>query len=189
MVVSAPLLRKSVIDTVGYLDNSLNPVEDWDYWIRCIAAGKRIQYLDLEDTLTLVRSHPTSLNKDRKRASQAVILLRQKINRNFTDEELLALNRNLLDDLEKTIREDSIRAAVEQIETGAWPKAMRNFVRISSCSPSYREKAKWLFCALLAPLAPKEGFEAVIAAPASESILKILRHHLRYSAKIGRKMV
>jgi glycosyltransferase involved in cell wall biosynthesis len=180
MVVSAPLLRKSVIEAIGYFDNSLNPVEDWDYWIRCIAADRRIQYLDSYDTLTLVRSHPTSLNKYRKRASSAVILLRQKINRTFTDGELLALNRNLLQDLEKTLREESIRAAVEEIKTGAWHKAMRNLVRIASCSQSYREKAKWLFCALVAPVAPKEGFETVIAAPVSESILKISRHYLRY---------
>lgn len=91
---------------------------------------------------------------------------------------LLALNGNLLEALEKTDRDNEIREAIGQAEGGEWSKAMRNFVRIARLSRSRRESAKWLFCAVVAPFAPRENFQAVITDPASKSILKILRYHL-----------
>jgi GT2 family glycosyltransferase len=187
MVISAPLLRRSVVESVGCFDNRLNPLEDWDYWIRCAASGKRIQYLDLESTLSLVRSHPSSINKDRMRAHRAELLLRRKIDRTLTDTEILAMNRKLLVGLEQTDRDAEIHGAVERIERGQWPKAMWEFIKIGGRSQSYREAVKWLFCAFVAPFAPKDNFQVVVTAPAGDSILKILRHHLRRSGRPRQK--
>lgn len=188
MVVSAPLLRRSVVETVGYFDDHIN-LEDWDYWIRCVASGKRIQYLDLDNTLTLVRWHPTSWSKDERRVIRAGMLMRQKISRNLADEELLATNRKILEVLEKLDRDIERQGALDLIKSGSMSQAMWGLMKIGARSKSYHETAKWIFCALVAPFAPRDGFETIITAPASESILKILRHYLRYSAKVGKMMI
>jgi hypothetical protein len=61
-------------------------------------------------------------------------------------------------------------------------KAMWGLMKIGAKSKSYHETAKWIFCALIAPFAPRDGFENVITAPATESISNILRHYFRSSA-------
>jgi glycosyltransferase involved in cell wall biosynthesis len=175
MVMSAPLLRKSVVEVVGYFDNSLNPLEDWDYWIRCLASGKRIQYLDLDQTFSLVRSHPASLNKDRESVMHAGLLLRKKIERSFTDPEVLKINRKVLESLEQSERDGRIREALAQVKAGRRAHAMSSLIGIASAGRNYREMIKWIFCALMVPFVPENDFEGIVTAPVRESLLKILR--------------
>ncbi|MBE3092218.1 MAG: glycosyltransferase [Chloroflexi bacterium] len=47
--------RKSVIDDIGYFDESLKYVMDYDYWIRAARGGKVLKYVDRN--LSLMRIH------------------------------------------------------------------------------------------------------------------------------------
>jgi glycosyltransferase involved in cell wall biosynthesis len=62
MVVNAPLIRKKVLEDVGWFKQHLSGYEDWDYWIRCAISGKRFQYLNEDNTLALVRVHKSSMS-------------------------------------------------------------------------------------------------------------------------------
>ncbi|MGZ3899788.1 MAG: glycosyltransferase [Bacteroidia bacterium] len=64
MVICSPLSRMSVIKECGLFDEELLANEDWELWLRIIASGKAIQYLDEPDTKALVRIHNTSLSRD-----------------------------------------------------------------------------------------------------------------------------
>jgi glycosyltransferase involved in cell wall biosynthesis len=90
MVINSPLVRRSTIDDVGLFDESLPPLEDWDYWIRCAAAEKLFHFEDSEGTLALVRSHPLSSHRNNHRALMASIGLQRKIAESTTDQDLLA---------------------------------------------------------------------------------------------------
>ncbi len=80
MVVNAPLLRKSVIDDVkGFKEHLLRGYEDWDFWVRCALAGKRIQYLNEEGTRALVRLHHKSMSKNMLSMYMSHIKVREEL--------------------------------------------------------------------------------------------------------------
>jgi glycosyltransferase involved in cell wall biosynthesis len=66
MVINSPMIRRRVVDAVGLFDNKLPPAEDWDYWLRCAAAGMRFEFKELPGTLALVRWHSSSSSQDRR---------------------------------------------------------------------------------------------------------------------------
>src|SRR6478672_7558577 len=41
MTVNAPMFRRRVFERTGLFDEGLDPIQDWDYWIRCAMAGAR----------------------------------------------------------------------------------------------------------------------------------------------------
>jgi glycosyltransferase involved in cell wall biosynthesis len=61
MVVSSPLLRKSVIEKTGYFNEQLFSAEDWEYWLRCCLQNIHFQFLKHDNTLTLIRTHEHSM--------------------------------------------------------------------------------------------------------------------------------
>ena len=65
-VTSAPLYRKQVFERVGVYDESFQYLEDWDFQIRCAAAGLCFHYLGYRpETATFIRLHTKSLMNDR----------------------------------------------------------------------------------------------------------------------------
>jgi glycosyltransferase involved in cell wall biosynthesis len=100
MTINSPLLRRSVVADVGLFDDTLQLVEDWDYWIRCALKGKFMQYESWENSMALVRSYPTSISRNRKKGYGSSVLMRKKIEALIEDPEVLELNRTLLLELE-----------------------------------------------------------------------------------------
>jgi glycosyltransferase involved in cell wall biosynthesis len=173
MVVNAPLLRKSLIDEIGWFDKSLFSVEDWDYWIRCAASGKKFQYADLPDTRALVRYHPTSSSQSGRRVLKSNLRLRRKINRTVIDVEARQLNRRLAVVLE------GYTLAINDLKAGRLPKGMFHLIKAAIWSSAPRDRVRWLWCAAVAPFAPKQQFEEIIAAPVKHSLAAIFRHSFR----------
>ena len=182
IVIEAPLLRRSVVDTVGYFDTSLPAIEDWDYFIRCAAMGKQFRYLDEEGTLALVRSHSNSLSNNNRRIRKAMVLLREKIAETIKDEELLELNQQLTTEYAAMVRHEQINEAVEEVKKGSRTKGAWLLAGIGLRSRNVRELVKLMFCALAAPLAPRPTFDSVITTPASRTVASILRYYLHGSA-------
>ena len=96
MVVNCPLLRRKVIDATGLFDEGLNANEDWDYWLRCALNDFNFVYLDLPETLALVRHHPASMSKDPFRMINAKELVHHKFDALLIDSELKSANRKAL---------------------------------------------------------------------------------------------
>lgn len=90
--VSSPLVRKTVIDAVGEFDARLNPVEDWDYWMRCAVAGVSMRYLEAENAMDLIRIHALSSTQNLRMGDYKRYLMRRKFARLLPDERTRRLN-------------------------------------------------------------------------------------------------
>jgi glycosyltransferase involved in cell wall biosynthesis len=158
IVINSPLVRRSVVEEAGYFDEGLPPVEDWDYWLRCAALGKRFDYRPFAGTLALVRRHPSSSSRDRRRAYRAVLLTREKIKSLTGDPSLLALNE------EERIK-DQERLAYEEIDCGGLGVCFTQMVRAGLANRKAKHRAKWIACACLAPFLPRVRLKALVSSP------------------------
>ena len=93
MVVNAALVRRAVIDEVGWFDETLRSLEDWDYWIRCALAGTTFRFLSDADALALVRVHPRSMSQNRLTMHEQQSKVRQRMDRASLGKELYWVNR------------------------------------------------------------------------------------------------
>ena len=93
MVVNSPLVRRAVIDAVGWFDESLTSLEDWDYWLRCALAGVRFEFLDEAGTLAMVRVHRRSMSQNRDTMYAQLGKVRDKLAAHRLGNELGELNR------------------------------------------------------------------------------------------------
>jgi len=92
MVISSPLLRRSVVERCGYFDEDLESHEDWDYWIRCAIAGTYFSYADLPGSLSLIRVHSRSLSINYHRMLRTLLKVRMKIKSLLSDKSLYNQN-------------------------------------------------------------------------------------------------
>lgn len=162
------LLRRTVIDDIGFFDEGKRYCEDWSYWIRCAAKGKRFEYSDFEGATSYYRSHLASACANRSLNISGQRQMRREIDRMIEDPEIRALNRSLSASLEGY---DGIR----KMEDGKRFDGMRAFLRAGLMSPTFREMMKWFYCAGVAPFARKGNFENFVSLSAATSLKSILR--------------
>ena len=168
MVVSAPLVRRRIIDQVGLFDVMLPPLEDWDYWVRCAINGGRFQYLEEDGTLSLIRWHPNSSSSDRIRMRKQELRLRHKLSGMLQDESLIEYNELILS------YHDG-RFGVELVEAGHLVSGIWRLLNASYRSSSWNESLKWAYSALVAPFAPRRNFQRIACRPIKESLNLLLR--------------
>jgi glycosyltransferase involved in cell wall biosynthesis len=172
MAINSPLVRRSVIEAVGPFDERLPPAEDWDYWIRCAAAGARFRHEEMEGTLALVRSHPLSSSRDKRSWLSASLLLRKKLAKEVTDPDLRRLNAALLAENEGLL-------GVEEVLHGSRARGVWRLLKAGGTDRKLNHKAKWLVSALSAPFVSKERFGQLY----SVSLKGSLRDGLRRSGQ------
>lgn len=163
LLIHAPLLRLRVADSVIMFDETLRACEDWLFWVQCALEGRRFQYEPIEGTLAFYRTHATSACADRPLVDAETRRLRKVLNAVIHDADARRLNRRLAAEYEGGL-------AVQAVADGRTAKAVWQLVRAGIISPGYRTKAKWFLCAGLAPFASRNGFDALLAAPALDSL-------------------
>ena len=163
MVINSPLIRRSVVDTVGLFDSLLPPAEDWDYWVRCAAAGMRFEFKDLPGTLALVRWHSSSSSQDRRRMYTSMLSIREKIEGLTDDAEVLALNR------EHMIKDQQI-LALESITHATLKDYLKEMLRAASLSEKKKHRLKWLLCACAAPFLPRQRLKMLVTSSVKENM-------------------
>jgi len=89
MAVNCPLIRRSVFDAIGPFNVSLKSVEDWEYWCRCLLAGKKFRYIDEPGSYALVRTHGESMSRNTQRMMEASLKARTGL------AEIIAKSRSL----------------------------------------------------------------------------------------------
>lgn len=176
MMVNAPLIRTSVIDTVGLFDVTLPPLEDWDYWIRCAAQEKQIQYADLDGTLALVRSHPSSSSKNGRRLLTAALQVRRKINMITAEAHLLRLNKEM-------IAKDEGWLGVEEVLDGSTIKGACRLCKAAAMSSTSKGKMKWFTCAVVSPFVSKRQFRSIASSSLSQSVTNLVRRSKRFLSR------
>jgi glycosyltransferase involved in cell wall biosynthesis len=155
MVINSPLVRRSVIESVGLFDDKLPPAEDWDYWVRCAAVGVTFQYENLPGTLALVRSHTASSSQDRRKMYASMLSIRTKIESLTDDPDLRTINR------QHFIKEQE-SLTFETIMHGPLKDSVREMLRASFNSRTPKHALKWLVCACAAPVVPRRRLAALV---------------------------
>lgn len=172
MVINSPLIRRSAIDAVGLFDELLKGPEDWDYWIRMAAHGKRFQYENMEGTLALVRSHPSSISRNSARMNSHILLMRDKLGKTLNASELMLLNREF-------IARGLALAGVEGIIGGNTIAGFRQLVQAGLASARWAQKFKWTTCAGLSLIIPKRRFEKIASMFLEDSLRRIFSYKSR----------
>jgi len=166
--INCALLRRSVVDAVGLFDETLPPLEDWDYWLRCALAGHSFQYLEQAGTLALVRSHPTSASKNRQRMQRANSLFQNK---------LLAMAAAA--DGSRVLQGGAAHIeawfGIGEVADGNRWRGTSRFLRAGWMGGEAKWRAKWLLCACVAPFVPPHFFTKVATTSLTE-VLALLRH-------------
>ena len=64
-LTNSSLYSRKLFDLAGGYDETIKTVEDWEFWIRCVAAGARVK--ELPNTLHyLYRQHPNSISNSKR---------------------------------------------------------------------------------------------------------------------------
>jgi glycosyltransferase involved in cell wall biosynthesis len=168
MVVSAPLLRRRIVDQVGPFDSGLPSLEDWDYWLRCAVAGGRFQYLDEVGTLSLIRLRSNSLSQNRLKTLTQARRIRRKWNKILQDKSLIEYNIMALAACDGHI-------GVKLIEEGRLPGGIQLLLKSAYRSQKWKESLKWMYSAMVAPFAPRNDFQKIAYSPIKESLKLLLK--------------
>ena len=82
--VHAFMIRRSLVEKTGFFDTSLRAVEDYDYWLRCLAHGGKT--VINPQGLVYYRQHEQSMSKNNQRQLLHEAILRGRV------EQLLSTN-------------------------------------------------------------------------------------------------
>ena len=156
MAVNSALIRRSIIDDVGLFDEMAPPLEDWDYWIRCAARGKRFQYAGFEGTLALVRSHPSSSSRNKRRMVTAMSLIQKKVGAATTGAGSQRINRGIAAQIDGLI-------GVYEVTNGSLLKGIWRLVKAGAKGGKIKWRMKWLLCAFIAPFVPRQHLGKVVS--------------------------
>ena len=101
-----PVMRRTTIEKVtGLFTEDLPSCEDWEVLIRCCYKNVQFKYLDLPNTLPLMRLHHTSMTRNRIVMVNSFIEVRQRLGPLLPTARLIKLNEILLnnDFVEKSL--------------------------------------------------------------------------------------
>jgi len=168
MVINSPLVRRSLVERVGHFDARLPPAEDWDYWLRCALAGAHFQFVDLPDTLALVRLHSTSSSQNRIRMYRAMLLIRKRLEASLGDKELLALNRALC-------AKEEGELAFEEAGHGSSLNSAWHFARAARMERRWKWRMKLLACALASPFVSERRLRTIVSSSIIQSVKNLGR--------------
>lgn len=158
MPVNAALLRKSVFERVGFFDEQLKAMEDWDFWRRAARSGIRFQYFDPEGTLALVRANPDSMSKDRRRMTEAFAMVQERMRADEVTEEIAGIYRKMAAQMEGCV-------GTWAVTDGHLLKGIRHLCRAGLQSKS----PKWFAYALISPFVPRAKYERVLSFSISQT--------------------
>jgi len=168
MVINSPMIRRSIVGEVGLFDARLPPAEDWDYWLRCAVAGKSFQFLEMQDSLALVRIHSRSSSQNRLLMYKANVLIRKKLATLIKDKALLALNREL------RAKDEEELGILEAAREGSL-RAMWHLLNSAWLERRWRWRTKLFACALMAPFVSEAVLRSMIASSVTGSVKNLGR--------------
>ena len=151
ILVNAPLLRRSVLTSVGDFDIALKAAEDWDYWLRCAAKGFAFEHQSFPNACGCVRNHESSMSADRLRMTCAMAMVRKKISKLTIHQEVLGLSRKYWSD-------DEGRYGIELTSHGHVALGIWHLLRAAWLSLDIKFRLRWSLCAVLAAFVRGEKF-------------------------------
>jgi glycosyltransferase involved in cell wall biosynthesis len=120
------MIRRSIIDDIGYFSEDICGTEDWDYWIRIL---KLYDFERLNEELALYRISPSSLSRNKER---------------HAIEELKVLNRHLVNDSNTSVKVYHMARAFwylkkirHQLQSGRFKDVVISFQELIRLKPVY----------------------------------------------------
>jgi GT2 family glycosyltransferase len=141
MTVAAPLVRRSLFESVGMFDERLDRLEDWQLWLRCAIAGKRFLFVPSATPVALIRIHAASLSSRVAPMLVTEISLRQDLQPALQARAARALNRRRLNEA----RAD----AGKMLGLGGQPRAALRLMVPAALSGLRPNWIAWVFALLL----------------------------------------
>ena len=159
MVVEAPLIRRSVIGTVGPFEESLLRMEDWEYWLRCVLAGIRFVADPASERAILVRTHRHSSTRNWLAMSTSELVVRRWLDGQLDDPSIR--RQNWL-----RTQETLARTGLLEGKDGSLRAGVRHLLTAGKAS----HRVDWLLLACVLPL---------LRVPGGDRILSLRRRLLR----------
>ena len=120
MVISAPLFRKKDIDMIGYFNEKLSGLEDWDFNFRCALHNFSFEHIGYsENTKTLIRLHNKSMMSDSKKINEQVLIFKEHITK--TSLYLSYFGNKMI---EAKVKRNSIKSIIKQFIPPIFLKAI-----------------------------------------------------------------
>lgn len=141
LTVCAPLVRRSLLESVGGFDRELRHLEDWDLWLRCAARDATFLHVPSDEPLVWIRQHRTSLSADLRAMLSAEVPVRRRLSELLTFPE------------DRTANEVSMAVAAgkESALEGRASEAIRRLLPVALRRRAWR-LLPWLVVALLSPI-------------------------------------
>jgi len=79
--ICAPIIRTKKVKAIGGFNDSLNWVEDWDFYIRLLASACEVRYCSSDDSSCLIRVHNRSLSKKNLNMMEQSVDVRKNLER------------------------------------------------------------------------------------------------------------
>ena len=157
MVISSPLFRRRVIDSIGPFDVTLKAVEDWYYFVTCASKGFTFQYRDFDDSRSLVRTHPFSWSTDERRVLRATMHMRKLIAKLPVGPPMHQLNRLLLAEAQGLL-------GIEEVVNGRLGIGLYQMCKAAVMDKRPKYKVKWLICAASAPFVSRDRLRQMVTS-------------------------
>ena len=152
MPVEGPLIRRSILTTIGPFDESLVRVEDWQYWLRCALGGVRFVADSAEERAVRVRAHRDSSTRNELAMLSSELVLRRWLDPRLDDPDLRQQNWS---QSQKTM----VRMCVLEGKDGR----LRSGVRRLLAAGLAERRLDWLLLACALPLLRVPGSDRLMA--------------------------
>jgi len=63
MPVNSALIKQNLFYKIGYQNEDLKSLEDWEFWLRCAFGGATFNFIKDEEAYALVRIHTNSMSQ------------------------------------------------------------------------------------------------------------------------------
>lgn len=154
MELGCPMFRKSLLNEVGYFDEQIQGVEDWDLCARIALKNKCFQYLNAPETNVLMRLHSSSFSKQSKRMRKALLIFRTKLDKVLRGNPvMISLNK-------KCLVSDMGKVAFNKLYHGKVAEGLKdvylNIIETRILYANVKLASYWLFASLFKKILEKK---------------------------------
>lgn len=152
IMVEGPLVRRSVIATVGPFEESLDRAEDWQYWLRCVLAGVRFVADPAEERAVRVRVHQASSIRNQLAMIASELVVRRWLDGRLDEPSFRRQNS-------RRTHATLARSGFLEGKEGSLTTGMRLLARAAVAE----RRPNWLLMAGLLPLVRMPGADHLLA--------------------------
>jgi glycosyltransferase involved in cell wall biosynthesis len=162
----AVLFRRTVIERVGFFNESSRGCEDWDFWLRCAIAGAAIVYLPSDEPAGFIRTHDASISHSSAGMMRALV----GAARTFQD---MPAAHQWSGPMLPRVYEMAI--GIDDVLSGRRAAGVRRIWRASRAARASLTRIRWGVYAATGLVLPRRAFHWFVTRPMPEWGLELVR--------------